>query len=133
MTISGTDVWASVADPERMPVPVMKSRRPSLSANLVHCLSGLAGVKTRLAVDVCDRRCRLWGSFPWRGFGGRRSGGAFPSSESLMLPPGLAGVHSREFPGQWWVYESLRGFASNRLTAEAHLDCLEAQLMNLDA
>ena len=60
VTISGTDVWASVANPERMPVPVMKSRRPSLSAGLVHCLGGLAGVKTRLAVDVCDRRRRLW-------------------------------------------------------------------------
>ena len=60
VTISGTGVRASVAYPEQMPVPAKKSRRPPLSAGLVHCLGGLAGVKTRLAADVCDRRPRLW-------------------------------------------------------------------------
>ena len=47
-----------------------------------------------------------------------------------MLLPGLAGVHSREFPGQWWVYGSLRRFAPNRLTAEADVDSREVHVMD---
>ena len=56
----------------------------------------------------------------------------FCACEPQMLRPGLTGVHSREFPGQWRKYESLRGFASNRLTVEEVMNCLEGQVMDHD-
>ena len=103
---------------------------PTLSSGRVHRLGGLAGAKPRLAVDVCDRRRRLWRSFPWRGFGNGRPAGSFLSSEPLMLPPGLAGVHSREFPGKCWKYESLSGFPTNRLSVEADVDSRVVHVMD---
>ena len=54
----------------------------------------------------------------------------FCACEPQMLRPGLTGVHSREFPGQWWKYESLRGFSSNRLTAEADVDSRVVHVMD---
>ena len=54
----------------------------------------------------------------------------FCTCEPQMLRPGLTGVHSREFPGQWWKYESLRGFSSNRLTAEADMDSRVVHVMD---
>ena len=114
-----------------MTVLVVMGRRPSLSSGRVNCLGGLAGAKPKLAVDACDRRRRLWRSFHQCGFGDRRPAGAFSPCETLMLPSGLAGVNSsREFPGQWWKYESLRGFSSNRLTAEAGVDSRVVHVMN---
>ena len=111
---------------------MVKGRSPSLSAGRVLCLGGLAGANPGLTVDACDHRHRLWRNFHQCGFGDRRPAGAFSPCETLMLPPRLAGVHSREFPGQWWKYESLRGFASNRLTVEEVMNCLESQLIDHD-
>ena len=45
-----------------------------------------------------------------------------------MLRPGLTGVHSREFPGQFWDCESVRGFVSNQLTVEADMDSRVVQV-----
>ena len=57
----------------------------------------------------------------------------FPPCVPLMLPPGLAGVHSRQPPGQFWDCESLRGFASNRLAVEADVDSRVVHVMDHDA
>ena len=47
-----------------------------------------------------------------------------------MLRPGLAGVHGRQFPGQWWECWSLGGFAPNRLAAEAEVDSRVVHVMD---
>ena len=58
--LRGPGVRVSVANLEPARVLAVMGRRPSLSAARFHCLGGLAGANPRLAVDVCDRRCRLW-------------------------------------------------------------------------